>query len=164
MISGNQLFVSLVLLTNAGCASSPRARPTEPVRFDPLYLPGATLLCRPKPVPFTTLPVVVFEFEDGELMVSDRLINAAYDSLGGPRLLVMTATESAPDGSPIMHALSVSYPDDSPATGFRAVSPPGVDESAVPREVLSPAMITKSRDLMVWLWNHRCSPERIQKR
>jgi hypothetical protein len=157
MISGNRLLLGLALVTNAGCASAQPVKPIDPVRFDPLHLPGAKFMCRPRPLPETAPPKFIhFEFEDGELMINDRFIAAVYDPLGGPRLLIVNAAEEVKDGPPVAHVFSVAFPDDSPAIGFHLVAPPGVDDRTVPREALSPAMITKSRDLMTWLWNHRC--------
>jgi hypothetical protein len=146
-------YLLVLALANASCAS---AQPIKP--FDPLGVPTGTVRCRPLPLPATAPPSSVgFQLEDGTLLINDRLISAVYDSLGVPRLLVVTATEQLAGGHPIMHVLSASFPTSEPAMGFQLVQPLGDDGTTEsPREALSSAMIAESRDLAVWLWKHRC--------
>jgi hypothetical protein len=150
----NRHFLLLVLATSAGCASTQLGKP-----FSPLGVPTGALLCRSVPLPLTVPPGhVAFEFEDGTEMVNDRLMSLLYDSVGVPRLLVMLATEQSGYGRPIRHVVSVSFEPGKPGRGFTLITPPGSENSTdLPREALSSAMLEESRNLMVWLWNHRCN-------
>jgi hypothetical protein len=149
----------VVLLLNTACASVHVASPQAVKPFDPFGLPGSVLLCRARALPKSAPPGSIgFQFEDGTLLVNDRLISIAYDSVGNPFLLVMNATEKLGDGQPIMHLMSVSFPSGEPAEGFQFVQSPNAGDTTEPkREPLSSAMLTESRNLAVWLWNHRCS-------
>jgi hypothetical protein len=150
----------LFLLVDTGCATAQSVKP-----FDPLGLPTSTLLCRPLPSPQTLRHGTrAFQFEDGVLLVDDRLMSAVYDSVGNPLLLVMTATSRVGDTQPTMHELSVSFPADGPAEGFQLVRAPSAGDAIEPkREVLSPGMIAESRSLAVWLWDHRCIEAKTTK-
>ena len=157
-----RFLLALLLVVTAGCASAPARAPAvkpEAVSgFEPFRLPGAVLMCRVKALPPSTPPSwLAFEFEDGTLMIDDRLIGVAYESLGNPRVLVMTATERTVGGEPNMHAYSISFPDSAPPTALHGViSGPGQAPSRSKPEHLSAPAIANARDLMVWLWNHRC--------
>jgi hypothetical protein len=163
----SRFFLLVVAITSVACASGQLVKPSDSVvkasvssvrPFNPFGLPTSALLCHSllrKP----TWPqgFVIFEFEDGTLMVNDRLIDAAYDSLGTPRLLVITATEKVDGQPPIMHGFSTSFPDGKPATGFHLVNlPSGGGAPEPPREALLPTMIAESRTLSAYLWSHRC--------
>lgn len=149
----------VLLLLNTACASTRVASSQLGKPFDPLGLPTSALLCHVLALPKSAPPSSIgFQFEDGTLLVNDRLISVVYDSVGSPFLLVMNATEKLGDGQPIMHLMSVSFPSGEPAVGFQFVqSPNGGDTTAPKREPLSPAMLAESRNFAVWLWNHRCS-------
>lgn len=180
MICRCRLLLTLVLTTSAGCASAQVGRPSDSVLkspdsvvtpyasgakpFNPFAVPTGLLLCHLLPRnPAWPQGFIVFEFEDGTLMINDRLIDAAYDSVGTPRLLVVSATEKLGGQPPIMHGFSVSFPDDKPATGFHIVnSSAGGGTLEPPRDVLPPAMIADSRNLLLYLWSHRCERGRAE--
>jgi hypothetical protein len=180
MVCRRRLFFTLVLITTAGCASAQVTKPSAPIAespdsvakasaavakpfdsgvkpFNPFGVPTKALLCHSLPRD-QTWPhgFIVFEFEDGTLMVDDRLIRSVYDSLGNPRLLVITATEKLDGKPPIMHGFMATFTDDKPAAGFHVVNPSTGGGMAEPREALSPAMIAESRNLSEYLWSHRC--------
>ena len=136
----------------AGSAIPPAAAEQQP--FEPFGIPKGEFRCRPKELHTPRRDLLGFQFEDGVLMVNDRLISAVYDSLGRPVLEVTTATQLSPDGRPTMRVFSVSFPIDSAAHGFRVLHPETDDRATEP---LSAESISKARELALWLWRHRCT-------
>lgn len=156
MIALNRKTLMVLLLANSGCASVQVANTPLAEAFDPLGLPTSALLCHVLTLPNKAPPHSIgFQFEDGTLLINDRLISAVYDSVGNPMLLIMNATEKPRTGEPIMHSVSVSFPTGEAGTGFQFVNPRD-EMSQSNHEPLSPAMVKEAQNLAVWLWNHRC--------
>jgi hypothetical protein len=126
---------------------------------DPVALPGLKFSCRI--LSLSGLPLhgaVGFQFEDGALLVNDRLISAVYDSLGNPLLLVITGTDSTRGAPGTVRGISVSFPAGEPAVGFQVVEVTTTSvRSETKREPLSRPMLAESRKLAKWLWGHRCA-------
>lgn len=153
---------NLVLLALAGtvsCASAQSGSSSvlAPRAFNPLKFPDSTFLCGSRSAPARAPHgSVSFDFEDGRLLVDDRLIGTVYDSVGAPRLLVLTATEKVQDSVPVVHVVSVSFPSGQPATGFEVIRRIGDEGVNPPRKQLSAESLSQSGVLARWLWRHRC--------
>ncbi len=154
----NGFLLALLLVVITGCTSAPAVKPEVANGFEPFRLTGAVLMCRVKALPPSTPSTwLSLEFEDGSLNIDDRLIGVVYDSLGTPRVLAMTATERAVTGEPIMHAYRIAFTDTAPPSAIHGViSGPGEAPRRSKPERLSAPAIADARNLMLWLWNHRC--------
>jgi hypothetical protein len=163
MIARNRKILTLLLLTNSGCATVQLASTHLAEPFDPLGLPTSALLCHVLTLPNKAPPNSIgFQFQDGTLLINDRLISAVYDSVGNPMLLIMNATEKPVVGDAIMHSVSVSFPKGEPGIGFQFVNPRD-DTIKSQHEPLSPSMIKEAQNLAAWLWNHRCVEVPVNK-
>ena len=124
----------------------------------PFAIPTGKLLCQPHALPRSAPPGLLgYQFEDGRLTANERVMQAAYDSTGHPVFLVVLAPERTADGTSATHALSVSFPDNAPSTGFRVPHPEQRNDTTI--EPLPAPMVAQAHSLAVWLWNHRCNPQ-----
>lgn len=155
-----QILVFFLAIPIHGAIAQPGA-PDVAKRFEPFHLPGSIRTCRPKPVPQSSpAEWVALEFEDERSMVEERLIDVLYDSLGSPQLMVVAVTENRGNSDTVFRAFIVSFSDDGPGTGFQTVDG-GVDDPTPgpPRDPLPQSMVLDARNLMIWLWNHRCKED-----
>jgi hypothetical protein len=158
----NMSRLAVVIFTALACMTSPATRraPSNTVapaaeESSPFAIPHSTLLCRRKELPRSApAGLIGYQFEDGRLMLDDRLIGPAFDSTGRPIFLIMTATEKLANGERALHVLSVFFPDNEPYSGFRVLHPENRQDASI--EPLTPSMVAQAHDLAVWLWSHRC--------
>ena len=124
----------------------------------PFAIPTGKLLCDSYALPRSApAGLLGYQFEDGRLTVNERVMQAAYDSTGRPVFLVVLAPERTAAGTSATHALSVSFPDNAPSTGFRVLHPEQRNDTTT--EALSAPLVAQARSLAVWLWNHRCNQQ-----
>lgn len=139
--------------------------------FNPLAVPASSLRCVVLPRAATDSAKSYstgLHFEEGDDLVDDRTIEAFYDSLGTPVVLVLFARERSHSDIPVTHALSFRFGSGGVAVGFRLLDPPIVDSIGRPlnanqlatgQQRLVPLpidMTTEARFLADWLWAHRC--------
>lgn len=138
--------------------------------FDPLRLPEQTLRCRvlsPDERPNHGLYSVALHFEEGEDMKNDRTLEAAFDLIGSPVILVVVANEPRSPLGPITHALTFRFSAVGQSAGFQVIkdldprsdTTRNSDHSSDGRpdpEPLSAAIVAQARVLAAWLWSHRC--------
>jgi hypothetical protein len=150
------IFTAFACTTSAATSRAPSSTVARAAEESSTFaIPRGTLLCRRKELPRSApAGLIGYQFEDGRLMVDDRLIGPAYDSTGRPIFLIMTATEKAANGDRALHVLSVFFPDNEPYSGFRVLHPENRQDNSI--EPLTPSMVAQAHDLAVWLWSHRC--------
>jgi hypothetical protein len=130
--------------------------------IDPLVLPNAVLLCRAKPVTPADSAVFVFHYVDPVGTNGRRTTSIAFDSIGQPLYIVVTASQADINGDPLIYTVFARFFPK--ALGGRVnvrnqrASP---TDSLVPHPVsvkqdLTNGDIARAKDLADWFWAHRC--------
>jgi len=160
------LFCILGLyLTASSCAYAQTPSP-----YDPFTQPVTSLRCEAAPADPTdgTRAAIELQFDEGDELLDGRSIEVGYDALGSPVSLVILASRVLSPGHVITEVLAVRFGARGTAAGFRVRRgingsdsrdsmgrkplPVAVDE----KELLTPAEITKAKELAAWLWTRRC--------
>ena len=139
--------------------------------LEPLAIPdGAPIRCRV----YTDIPKDPsgsagrgFEFAIGRPLEDERVIVAAFDSVGRPRFLTEMVTHWSESGELAIHSVAARFADDSVVAGFhqrsrrdgRTAPQPPHDAAAVagaPMPALSADERRQAVTLAAWLWARRC--------
>lgn len=134
--------------------------------FDPLGVPGATLICRPIPVEPADSAAFEFEFIDGSDLGAQRITLLAFDSVGTPLFMMLYAPTKISSSRQRKYFFEVQfYPD---RKGVRLVSgdettsrdstgsADSVKHNNPKEETLTTAEIAHAKVLAEWFWTHRC--------
>jgi hypothetical protein len=143
-------------------------RAQEAARIDPLRLPGAVLLCRSTPTGPTDSAAFVFEYVDGNGSEGQRTSFAAFDSVGEPLYMMVSAPGQGARGERVTRAVVVRFIPN--GLGERVVLPDAPTSQAPPvggadsvtrakasTELLTDAEVAHARVLAEWFWEHRCT-------
>lgn len=131
--------------------------------FDPLNIPGPTLVCRSIPVDPADSAAFAFEYIDGSDPTGTRISLVAFDSVGAPIFMMVHAPTTNANGERRMHVVAAQFLPK--RVGGRVVitapAPMGGAADSValrkPAETtLTDAEITHAEKLAKWFWTHRC--------
>ena len=132
--------------------------------FDPLVLPGTVLLCRSLPTSPADSAAFAFEYVDGGGAGVQRTSFAAFDSVGQPLYMMVSAkgqhmgfmhnvvVRFSPKGAGERVVLHSQRPPQTPPVG----GPDSIDRSKPVEESLTDVEIARAKALAKWFWVHRC--------
>jgi hypothetical protein len=131
-------------------------KPELPDRF--FDAPQGPIACRPIAVTPADSAAALLEFIDGESRPRETL--AAYDSAGTPLYMTVHVTEP-PSTNSVSHSVAVRF---SAGGYYLRVERPVRSGSVIAEAAhitdqveLSAAEFAKSKELAIWLWDHRCT-------
>lgn len=143
------------------------ARGQAPTVFDPLGLPGSTLVCHSLAVDPADSAAFEFEYVEGSGAATRRISLATFDSAGAPLYLAIHAPWTNPSGENQIHTIIVQFFPE--VTGGRLIvsdgattqtSPPVNADRAISfkskEETLTDADLARAKVLANWFWSHRC--------
>ena len=120
--------------------------------------PVGPIMCRPVDITAADSAASVLEFVDGEVSARETLV--AFDSSGVPLYMTVQMTEFLPPVS-VSHNVLVRFRVIGEYLRIEKPFKDGkvIDEAAriTSNEGLTSDEMTKSEQLAVWLWNHRCN-------
>jgi hypothetical protein len=114
--------------------------------------PVGPIMCRPVDITAADSAASVLEFVDGEVSARETLV--AFDSSGVPLYMTVQMTEFLPPVSVSHNVIGEYLRIEKPFKDGKVI-----DEAAriTSNEGLTSDEMTKSEQLAVWLWNHRCN-------
>ena len=131
--------------------------------FDPLDIPGLTLVCRSIPVGPADSATFAFEYIDGDDPAGTRISLVAFDSVGAPTYMMVHAPATSPSGERRMHIVAVQFLPKRVGGRVVITAPAPIDGAAdsvalrKPTEAtLTDAEIVHAEKLAKWFWTHRC--------
>lgn len=145
-----RLFIPIVI---AGSAQAQVKLPDH--LFDP---PDRIFACHAIDAGPADSAASILEFIDGESTARETLV--AFDSVGVPLYMTVQMTESAPSVA-VSHNVLVRF---AVVGEYLRIEKPFKDGRAIDEaaritltEELNPDDMKKSRQLAVWIWDHRCN-------
>lgn len=138
------------------------------IEFDPLGLPGSVLLCRSMPVTPRDSAAFVFQYLDGSGSEATRNSFAAFDSVGKPLYMMLSAEGAGSRGELQRKMVVVRFfaqkstggilviPDPLSPEGRPVVPGDSTARPKVPQQPLTDEDVVHAKALAEWYWTHRC--------